>query len=73
MTVWLYTPDEVAAALSVSRFTVIRWLRVGTLRGLKVGSQWRIERATFEDLVNGKIEFPQSRRRRRIASEVNDG
>jgi excisionase family DNA binding protein len=38
----LYTPEEVAASLRVTRRTVYEWLKIGRLRGLRVGRGWRI-------------------------------
>ena len=39
----LYTPVEVAAILQISTRTVTRWLRDGTLKGIKTGPRlWRI-------------------------------
>jgi len=45
----LYTPEEVARKVKVERQTVYHWLSAGLLRGLRVGSTWRI---TEEDLMN---------------------
>jgi len=44
----LYTPEEVARKVKVERQTVYHWLSSGRLRGLRVGSNWRI---TEEDLL----------------------
>jgi excisionase family DNA binding protein len=38
----LYTPDEVADALRVTRRSVYEWLKTGRLRGLRAGNRWRI-------------------------------
>ena len=39
----LYTPVEVAAILQISTRTVTRWLRDGTLKGIKTGPRlWRV-------------------------------
>jgi len=43
-----YTPGEVARKVKVERSTVYHWLSAGLLRGLRVGSNWRI---TEEDLL----------------------
>ena len=57
----LYTPEEVARKVKVERSTVYHWLAEGLLRGLRVGSTWRI---TEEDL----LEF-MKRNTRRKSSE----
>jgi excisionase family DNA binding protein len=45
----LYTPEEIARQVKVERQTVYHWLSAGLLRGLRVGSTWRI---TEEDLLH---------------------
>jgi excisionase family DNA binding protein len=44
----LYTPEEVAERLHLSRLTVMDHLRAGRLKGVKAGRFWRI---TEEDLA----------------------
>jgi excisionase family DNA binding protein len=44
----LYTPEEIADKLKVSRRSVYHWLTSGKLNGLKAGQYWRI---TEEDLI----------------------
>ena len=51
----LYTPEEVAGRLHLSRLTVMDHLRAGRLRGVKVGRFWRI---TEEELA-AFIQRPQ--------------
>ena len=38
----LYTPEEVAVKLKMSRRAIYQWLTSGKLPGLKVGQGWRI-------------------------------
>jgi excisionase family DNA binding protein len=45
----LYTPEEIADKLRVSRRSVYHWLTSGKLNGLKAGQYWRI---TEEDLIS---------------------
>ncbi|HUU33168.1 MAG TPA: helix-turn-helix domain-containing protein, partial [Vicinamibacterales bacterium] len=40
--------------LRTTRPTFYRWLRTGKLRGVKVGRQWRFERAEIERFVKGE-------------------
>jgi len=44
----LYTPEEVAKRLKVSRRAVYQWLTSGKLVGMKAGQGWRISE---EDLL----------------------
>jgi len=45
-----YTVDEAAAKLRVSPKTLLRLLRFGKVRGVKIGRQWRILGSTLLDL-----------------------
>jgi excisionase family DNA binding protein len=38
----LYTPEEVAEKLKVTRRTVYQWLLDGKLPGLRAGDKWRV-------------------------------
>ena len=60
----LYTADEVAIKLKVSRRSVYQWLTTGQLSGLRAGQGWRI---TEEDL----IQF--MRRRDRVFPNIDPG
>jgi excisionase family DNA binding protein len=44
----LLTPKQAAARLLVSEKTVLDWLRVGKLKGLKAGRLWRIRERDLE-------------------------
>jgi len=45
---------EAAAILRVSPWTVVRMLRAGSLRGQKIGQQWRVSAEHVGELTNGK-------------------
>jgi excisionase family DNA binding protein len=47
----VYTTDEVAALLKVTRETVQDWLKSGRLRGFRAGRQWRVRQSALEDFV----------------------
>ncbi len=49
----LLTPDEVAKILKVHSETVRRWLREGTLSGIKLGQslRWRIKREELDRYI----------------------
>lgn len=42
------TPNEIADELSVTPKTVREWLRNGQLKGIKVGSSWRVK---YDDYI----------------------
>jgi len=44
----LLTPEEVAERLVVSPKSIREWLRIGKLRGVKVGRLWRIRERDLE-------------------------
>src|SRR3954470_4790584 len=46
--------DEAIAALATTRPTFYRWLRAGTIAGIKVGRQWRFREADIERFLEGK-------------------
>ena len=50
------TPEEVAARLKISTYTVRRLLKERKLRGIKIagGRYWRILRADFDDYIQSR-------------------
>lgn len=61
MTERLLTPEQVADRLSISRLTVMRYLRTGTLRAVKVGRLWRVRESDLEAF----LQPPEDREPRR--------
>jgi excisionase family DNA binding protein len=55
----LLTPKEAADRLRVSEFTLLDWLRAGTIRGRKVGGgvkgRWRVRVGDIETRLPGRI------------------
>lgn len=47
----LLRPEEVAEILQVSRRTVVRWLKEGKLKGVRVGKLWRVRREDLEEFL----------------------
>ena len=47
----IFTPNEVAQYLKVSKKTVYKMLRSGELPGFKVGKHWRVSRAELGALI----------------------
>jgi len=55
-----YTTEEVAVFLRISERTVKDLAEQGTLPGgIKVGRQWRIDRAKLEEYLGKKLPEPQ--------------
>jgi excisionase family DNA binding protein len=49
---WLFTPEEVAELLRVTRRTVYTWLRTERLPGTKQG-RWVVQRADLVAFIQG--------------------
>ena len=47
----LLTPKEVVEKLKVSEQTVLRWLRNGKLKGVKVGKLWRVKEEDLREFI----------------------
>ncbi|MEW6771860.1 MAG: helix-turn-helix domain-containing protein [Bacillota bacterium] len=47
----MFTPEEVAKKLKISRSTVYLWLREGRLKGVKVGDLWRIPEEAIQEFL----------------------
>ena len=47
----LFTPEEVALNLKVSRKTIYNWIQEGRLRAVKVGHFWRISESELNRLL----------------------
>jgi excisionase family DNA binding protein len=54
----LYTPEEVAEQLRVTRRSVYEWLKSGRLRGLRAGTRWRIRPEDVESFLHGNRTIP---------------
>ena len=52
----VYTPEEVAAMLKVSKITVYRHIKQGLLRASKIGQQYRISEEQLKDYFDGNEE-----------------
>lgn len=49
----LITPKDASERLVVAEKTIKDWLRAGKLRGVKVGSLWRIREVDLEKFIEG--------------------
>lgn len=53
----IFTPEEIADELSVSRKSVYVWLQKKELVGFKVGKLWRVTRADLETFLGRSIPW----------------
>ncbi len=56
----LLTPVDVAKRLQANERTVTRWLRIGRLRGFKIGKEWRVSVNDLEALLEDSANKPSS-------------
>ncbi len=53
--------DQAITALTTTRPTFYRWLRAGTVKGVKIGRQWRFRRDDIERFLKGegpRVDLP---------------
>ncbi len=63
----LYTPEEAAELLKVTRRTMYSYLRGGAIRSAKLGRVWRIARQDIEAFLSSGREAAESARASRTA------
>ncbi len=51
----LFTVEEIADYLRITKGTVWRWCRGGKLPAVKIGHQWRIRREELEQMIRPSI------------------
>lgn len=49
-----YTIQQVAEIMSVTEYTVYKWLRDGELKGTKLKSKWRIMKSDLEEFIRSR-------------------
>ena len=47
----MYSTEQAAAWLEISPLTLTKWLRIGKIRGVKLGRVWRIPESALEELA----------------------
>lgn len=55
----VFSPENIADGLAVSRKTVYLWLQTGQLVGFKVGKLWRITREELENFLGIPIPWEE--------------
>lgn len=53
----VYTPEEIANGLKVSKLAVYKWLQKGELKAFKAGKMWRITREDLEEFLGRSIPW----------------
>lgn len=53
----IYTPDEIATGLKVSKLAVYKWLQKRELKGFKAGKMWRVTKEDLEAFIGRSIPW----------------
>jgi len=53
----VYSPDEIAEGLNVSKLAVYKWLQKGELKGFKAGKMWRVTKEDLEEFLGRSIPW----------------
>jgi excisionase family DNA binding protein len=48
----LYTIEEITDILKVTRRTIYKYIKNGSLKAIKIGKYWRIKRVDLQKIVN---------------------
>lgn len=48
----VYTTEEVAEILQVTKRTVYNYIKAGTLKAVKIGKYWRISAENLEEFIS---------------------
>jgi excisionase family DNA binding protein len=60
----LFSVEEVADRLGMSRYTISDWIKAGRLKGVKIGKYWRVKASDLEAFI---VNPPPLQRRTRGA------
>ncbi len=47
----MYSTEQAAELLEISPLTLTKWLRVGKIRGVKLGRVWRIPESALDEIA----------------------
>lgn len=54
LSIRLYTLTEVEGILGVSHRTLLRWVKDGKIKAVKIGGKWKVSEDTLRDIIGGK-------------------
>lgn len=52
----VYTLDEVAEVLKITRRTLYTYVKEGKLKAVKIGREWRVSEAALQDFIDKGTE-----------------
>ena len=56
----LFSPEEVAERLGMSRYTIGEWLRSGRLKGRHIGRFWRVKESDLQAFIDNPPPLQRS-------------
>lgn len=56
----IFTPEQAAEHLQVTRRTIYTWLKEGKLPGRKIGGSWRVSEAALEEFLRQPEPLPSA-------------
>jgi len=58
----VYTLDEIAAILHITRRTLYSYVKEGKLKGVKIGKYWRVSEKQLEEFLSTGTEVSEANR-----------
>jgi excisionase family DNA binding protein len=55
------SPEDIAEVLNVEVSTIRKWIREGSLKGIKFGGLWRVSEQDFEGFISKSKEQTETR------------
>lgn len=55
-----YTTDQVANILQVHPFTILKFIKAGKLKGIKLGRVYRIKESDVQEFIEDRMTQPSS-------------
>ena len=65
MSIKVYTAEEVAEVLQMSRIAIYSYIKSGALKAVKIGKGWRISEENLRDFINNGSPILDENRRRK--------
>lgn len=66
------TSEQVATLLQVHPFTVLKYLKSGTLGGVKIGRVYRIKESDVEKFLDGSAIKSETKTEARVAKPIKE-
>lgn len=67
-----FTTEQVANILQVHPFTILKFIKVGKLKGLRLGRVYRIKESDVKDFIENMMTGPRQKKPRLEAPEAEE-